>query len=128
MEWLTKKDGCLVYGGRLADELRRIDNARRLVLVLQRAGRARLIDKYELEVEEMNLKRTGLCQSDDLHVIALARVSGARTLCSKDAHLCRDFKNHKLISNPRGSVYRTATKAHKKLLRHTSSCRKGKKE
>lgn len=122
VEWLAQK-GCLVYGGKLADELGRIESARRLVLALQRAGRARLVDRAKLEAEEMNVKRTRLCQSNDLHIIALALVSGARTLCSRDVALHRDFKNWQLISRPRGSVYQTAE--HKRLLRHTPSCRRG---
>jgi len=126
VEWLTRKDGCLVYGGRLVDELWRIESARRFVRTLQQAGRANLIDRAEVEVEEINVKRANLCQSNDLHVIALALVSGARTLCSRDAALHKDFKNPKLISKPRGSVYQNA--GHQRLLRHTSSCRRGKKK
>jgi hypothetical protein len=126
LEWLTRKGGCLVYGGKLADELWRIESSRRLIRALQQAGRANLIDKSELEVEEMNLKEVNLCQSNDLHIIALARVSGARTLCSHDITLHKDFKNPKLISKPRGSIYQNAR--HKRLLRHTSSCQRGKKK
>jgi hypothetical protein len=126
LEWFTQKGGCLVYGGKLADELWRIESARRFVRVLQQAGRAILIEKAKLEIEEMNLSRAKLCQSNDLHVIALARVSGARTLCSHDTVLHKDFKNPRLISKPRGSVYQNAR--HKRLLRHTSSCQRGKKK
>ena len=41
------------------------------------------------------------------HVLALAQVSGARLLYSNDQTLQRDFKNSKLIKNPRGNVYTT---------------------
>ena len=126
VEWLTRKGGCLVYGGKLAIELGRITEVRRFVLELLRAGRARLIDSSELEIEEMNLRQARLCQSNDLHIVALALVSGARTLCSSDKILHKDFKNPKLISNPRGAVYQTA--GHRSLLRHTSSCGRDKKK
>ncbi len=102
--WLTKKDGLLVYGGQLARELGKVEVARRFLVTLQRAGRAKLIPDPELEKEESVVHATGLCQSNDAHVIALARVSGARTLCSRDAALHQDFKNAQLIAKPRGVV------------------------
>src|SRR5262245_60635064 len=36
--------------------------------------------------------------SNDIHILALARVSGARLLYSKDEPLHSDFKNNKIIS------------------------------
>ena len=41
----------------------------------------------EVEAETASVAGTGLCVSDDEHVIALARASGARLLCSED-QLC----------------------------------------
>jgi hypothetical protein len=124
--WLLKKDGLLIYGGQLARELRQVEIARRFLLTLQRAGRAKLIPDPALEEEEELVHASGLCQSNDAHVIALARVSGARTLCSRDTTLHKDFKNSQLIAKPRGAVYQTAK--HQKLLRHTTSCRKNRKK
>lgn len=124
LNWLTKKGGCLVYGGKLADELSRVESVRRFIRVLQQAGRAILIDQSELGVKELELSLAKQCQSNDLHIIALACVTGARTLCSHDIRLHKDFKNPKLIARPRGSVYQTAK--HKRLLRHTTSCGRGK--
>jgi hypothetical protein len=34
LNWLTKKGGCLVYGGKLADELSRVESVRRFIRVL----------------------------------------------------------------------------------------------
>jgi len=66
------------------------------------------------------LKETGLCESNDCHVIGLALASGARTLCTHDKALQRDFRNPTIVSKPRGSIY--LRPAHAELLRHGSSC------
>ena len=54
-------------------------------------------------------------------MLALAIVSGARTLASDDNALTADFRNKAIIDSPRGSIYRDPVK-HGRLLRHTTSC------
>jgi len=125
IDWLTntKKNGRLVVGGHLANELNQINAVQRFVRALLQAGRARVIPSAMTD-EEVRLI-ADLCESDDPHVIALARVSGARILCSRDRTLHRDFTNRNLISGPRGHVYQNAE--HKHLLRsygHTEACRR----
>lgn len=93
---------------------------RRYLLALNRAGRARLIAPDAVAQEEAKVRELGDLESNDPHVLALARASGARTLCSHDQPLHRDFKNARLISAPRGAVYQQAR--HQRLLKHTSSC------
>lgn len=115
VDWLQTK-GRLVYGGQLTRELERVTAARKYLLELTRAGRAVPWNDAKVEAEEKRIR----CRSDDPHVIALARASGARTLCSRDKLLHQDFKDPKLVANPRGSVYQTTS--HKRLLRHTRSC------
>lgn len=119
LEWLENR-GCLVLGGKLTDELHRVAHVKRYLLQLLRAGRARIVATAAIDDEEARVRALGLAESNDTHVIALARVSGARTLCSADQFLHRDFRNRHLISHPRGSVYQSAR--HRRLLRHTSSC------
>jgi predicted nucleic acid-binding protein len=127
LDWLQQRDGCLVVGGHLANELSRMEKARRFVVQLQRAGIARLVAEEEVEREEAEVTATGLCESNDSHVVALARVSGARTLCTHDKALQRDFRNARLVAKPRGSVYQRP--AHAKLLRHTpASCGLGRRK
>lgn len=120
LDWVEKQGGCLVIGGQLSTELDRIEKARRLVIQWLRAGRARRISTEAVELEQAAVQRKGLCQSNDHHVIALALASGARTLCTHDQALQRDFKNAELIARPRGAIYKR--QAHSRLLRHTSSC------
>jgi hypothetical protein len=120
IDWLMSGEGGLVVGGKLASELGRLGNPRRLVLELLRSGRARQIPAPVVRAEEERVAKTGLCRSNDQHVVALARVSGARTLCTLDRDLQGDFRNPQLVAKPRGSIYQR--REHVRLLRHTSSC------
>ena len=118
--WL-QKDGCLILGGHLSAELDRLEKARRFIRALLQAGRAKRLPDAQVAQEEFSVRETGHCVSNDSHVVALARVSGARTLCTHDKALQKDFRNPDLVSKPRGSIYQRKT--HAKLLRHTRSCR-----
>jgi len=124
IDWLTlpRKDGKLVYGGQLATELDRVSSARRFVKSLIQAGRARRIPDNDIAAEARRV--ADQCVSNHAHVIALARISGARILCSRDANLHTDFTNPALITAPRGHVYQNS--AHRPLLQrygHTAACK-----
>ena len=120
VRWITERDGRLVYGGKLKAELLRVADARRLVLAWSAAGRALDVDAEAVVAVEQQIERSGLCRSNDAHVIGLALVSGARVLCTQDTPLMEDFRNRELISGPRGNIYRSPDHAH--LLKHSSSC------
>ena len=121
--WKCIDDGksILVVGGRLRDELEAIGRAAEQIRIWAQAGLVGFVAPEEVEAETASVADTGLCVSDDEHVIALARASGARLLCSEDQLLHADFRNRKLISSPRGAVYQNATHTH--LLRHRQGCR-----
>jgi hypothetical protein len=124
LDWLTlpSQNGQLVTGGKAADELLKMGAPRRFIRALAQAGRLRLIPKASVYAEQAIVLATDLCKSDDPHIIALARVSGARVLCSYDKALHADFKNPNLVSKPRGKIYQNATPRH--LLQHTAACRR----
>jgi len=124
-DWLhaPDKDGCLVFGGKLFNELSNRAASSRYLRALFQAGRAYQIPDGQVQDEEQEVACSGLCVSDDPHVVALARVSGARTLCSHGQALHQDFRNSQLIAKPRGRVYQNATHTH--LLRHDPSCPRG---
>ena len=103
----------LVYGGRVTREYSNIRAAVRLIAELDRSGIARQIP--DVDAREAQLKAQGRCLSDDEHVIALAQLSSARLLCSRDTTLHIDFTDKRLIDGPRGKVYQTRT--HVGLLR-----------
>ena len=119
-DWLTEGDGCVVYGGRLANELFKYGAARRFLIELGRQGRAARIPQGRIDKETDRLQAGQHLTSNDPHVIALARVSGARVLFSADTDLHADFKNARWVSKPRGRVY--SSRKHRRLLHHDSSC------
>ena len=118
--WLfnSNKDGKIVAGGKLSIELSR--KAQVSIRTLNQAGRARIIPNDEIKRETNNILRNYTLESDDPHILALARVSGARTLCTYDRNLEKDFKNKDIINNQRGNIYKYSS--HIALLKHTRSC------
>jgi hypothetical protein len=104
----------VVYGGRLLEEYGTSARVIRALAALDRAGRARAIPAQTVGEETSKVIQSGLCVSNDHHVIALARVSGVRLLCSNDQPLHQDFTNKKVIDKPRGKVYQK--RKHKPLL------------
>jgi predicted nucleic acid-binding protein len=121
--WLLGRLGNprLVAAGTLKQELARLAAVRRLLVELDRTGRLRSADAERLRQEEDRLCASRCCQSNDRHVLALAIVSGARTLVTFDNALAHDFRNAGIINKPRGRIYRDPT-SHAHLLCHTPSC------
>jgi hypothetical protein len=125
LRWLTDPDGDggVVFGGtKYRHEIDQFDKARRFFVNRWRAGRAHLVDKETVDAEEVRLRAAKACASDDEHVVALARISGARVVCTEDRALWKDIRDKKLLDHPRGRVYRAA--GHGRLLRHDPGCRK----
>jgi len=106
--------GSLVYGGKLLREYMKNNQVRRAIATLDRAGRARRIPDESVDNEADRLRRSNYCVSDDAHIIALARVSNVRLLCSHDHDLHRDFTSKILLDKPRGKVYQYAV--HQRLI------------
>lgn len=118
--WVEHRDGRIILGGLLSDELDRLPNVRQRLAELRRAGLALRVRKEAVDEQEKEVRRSGLCRSDDPHVIALARVSGARVLCTNDRNLEIDFTNRQLLPAPKGKIYKKAS--HKGLLKHNEIC------
>ena len=81
-----------------------------------------------VDEREEELSKKGRCHSNDIHVIALAQITGARLLYSNDKALHEDFGNKRLIDMPRGKVYSTNerkdfTNTHARLLNNRNLCR-----
>ena len=126
--WINSGGIRLVAGGKLLEEL---DNDARFRIWRQQAvqaGRILIFSVHEIEARMAELQDAGACQSNDLHVLALAQVSGARLLYSNDLSLHQDFENRDLISRPRGKIYSTHAggqiqDSHRRLLRTNDLCR-----
>lgn len=112
-QWLRRRvgPGTLVYstGGKFACEVR--GKAKSKLESYSRAGIARLVPASRFAEDEAELRVNDIVRSDDPHVLALARASGARLLYTGDDDLIADFKNSRLIQNPRGRVYSGAANA-----------------
>lgn len=104
-----------VGGTQLKAEYARHGTAWRYIRALDQAGRVRLSNDALVDAEQAALPALFALKSDDPHILALARVSKARLLCSHDVALHADFGNSQIIANPRGYVYQNA--AHKALIR-----------
>lgn len=106
----------IVAGHKLKEELLKCP-FRRLYRELVLSGRLIEYEYGQIDSELKKLDHATL-KSDDGHVIALARVSGARILFSRDTNLHADFKNVELIKD--GRVYQTQD--HEHLLKEKDAC------
>ena len=128
-DWLNKR-GRLVIGGRQKDELMGAFGFRGWLRDALLAGRVYEAARGDVDAQEAGLDQVPVRQSDDPHVLALARVSGARLLYSNDRDLHKDFKNPAILGHGvRGKIYTTVEHndvrpVHKRLLRRTDLCQK----
>lgn len=127
---ICKRKFPVVAGGKLfQEELRTNKN---FILWWQQAilsGHGKHICDDEVILETSRLENQGGYRSDDPHVLALARISGARLLFTNDRDLQLDFQNNRFITNPSGKIYTTRTEndrklrdAHKKMLGRRDLC------
>ena len=116
-EWLEESRARLVVGGRLYDELAGSRAFRVWSATAVKDGRLRVSNRAEVDLEESSLTQDWLGVSDDQHVIALARVSRARVLYTRDEALRTDFRNRELISSPHGRLYPLQESANAKMRR-----------
>ena len=105
----------LVVGGRLRSEYAKLTQVTRMFRALNQAGRAVSVSDQDVDAEEQVVIATCKLESDDPHILALARVSRSRLLCSKDQALHADFTNPVIINRPRGSIYQDSS--HEPLIR-----------
>ena len=109
-DWIDKGNGRLVAGGKLKIELAMVGKFKEWALEANRSGRLKSRDDTEVDRKTLELESQRAHKSNDPHIIALAQVSGARLLYSNDLDLHQDFKNKKLIQNPRGKSLLDARK------------------
>lgn len=124
--WINRKSGRLVAGGKLWDELMNSgDGFRRWASQALLAGRLIKLSSTEVNKMSERIEAEEEIESDDPHVLAVARIGDARLLFSNDQPLHKDFKNKELINNPEGKVYSTLrnksfSSGHRKLLSRNS--------
>ena len=115
------RSGRLVYGGHLLEEYS--EEVRHAVALLDDKGAARPEDETAVKSETARLSQQRLCKSNDAHVVALGRVSGARLLCTRDRRsgLMADWHDTALLDKPPGRIYSRA--GHKKMIVSFLMCR-----
>ena len=108
--WL-RNGGKILYssGGRFKHEIGEF--AKIKLSELSGKGNAILVGAEKFYKIEHDIKIGKLCKSDDFHILALAKFTGARVLYTKDRKLIKDFKNKILIDNPRGRIYSSKSNA-----------------
>ena len=127
-EWLNRANGGrLAIGGKLREELCSNRNFLRWLSVAGRLGRTINVSDDHVDVETESLRTQGICRSNDEHVLALARLSGARLLFTNDQALQTDFRNRAIIGGVRGRIYTTRERSdvrrdHRDLLRRRDLC------
>jgi vacuolar-type H+-ATPase subunit E/Vma4 len=113
MQAILDNKATLVLGGcTQREEYTKLATVWRFIIALDRAGKAKKCLDSEVDRFEKALKENGSLKSDDPHILALARVSGARLLCSRDKNLHIDFTSTQILDAPKGKVYQNATHAH----------------
>lgn len=115
MKALVEGRAKLVVGGRLRTEYAKLPPVLRMFRALSQAGRAVSVSDDDVDKEEAVVATEFELKSDDPHVLALARVSRSRLLCSRDHALHADFTNPLIINRPRGSIYQDSS--HEPLIR-----------
>ena len=102
--WLSKRGGSFVYTtyGKYGEELKTVKDR---LSVYVRSGHAHLVDKSKIIPEENKLQTIKIHKSNDIHILALGRASGARLLYTEDKFLMADFRKKEIINKPRGSIY-----------------------
>lgn len=112
LKWLldSKAKSGMIVGGRLTAELHKAGIGNLLALLKQTA-RLHEVEEAILKDDESTLRTSEKFKSNDVHVLALARVSRARLVFTTDRNLGDDLKDKKLVPQ-RISIYKNARHAH----------------
>ena len=98
--WVERKDGVLVYSdsGQYGAELKRSRKTWELFRSYRQRGSAMLIPHSLVAAENAHVAAREL-QSNDPHLVALARASHTLVLCTGDVRLKRDFLDTDVLEN-----------------------------
>ena len=116
-DWMKKGKMAYAATGKIEKELKKHKKMEKRVMRHRRNGQLKTVTPAEFHRAEKEVKKLQL-QSNDAHVIALARAANAKVLVSSDDELHKDFTNPQIIKN--GKVYQYKT--HKKDLLQKLTC------
>jgi hypothetical protein len=123
IEWLENGSGTIAIGGHLSTELSQHQRLWRKLAEYTRSGACKVYPAIKIEEQYLQIKRQQIT-SNDIHILALARVSGCRLLFSRDQALSEDFRNRRIIpkrNGQAGRIYRD--KRDHSLLYQCPNCR-----
>ena len=129
LKWVLDGRLRLVSGGQAQEELRRCNEFRRWAA----AGPPNLSVYPQRAIapvkEQLDSRKTTFMdiRANDTHVLALAVVSGARLLFSRDKDLRADFEDGSIIIGPWGQLYNRGakdnlTEEHRERLESAPPC------
>ena len=110
-DWLDSNPERLVVGGTKLKKELNSERFKTWLLDVDRRGKFRKYDDKEIDKKAEELRKAkelgkqNAYVSNDAHIIALAQISNARLLYSKDKTLHKDFKNTKLLHDPGGKIF-----------------------
>lgn len=127
LDWVERSPGRLVIGGELRRELSEYGRFLTWLRMATRRNVVRSISDKQVNDETRILREQGDCRSNDEHVLALARISGARLLFTNDQDLQDDFRDRDIVGGTTGRIYTTGRyrdvrRSHRDLLRRTDLC------
>ena len=117
-EWVEKR-GKIVYptSGQCADEIHSHGKAKRKLEEYVRRGKAKIVDKEACENAAREFENQ-VINSNDAHILGLAKVACVTVLCTKDNDLKGDFK--RLIDGgkiyPDSETYPNSERAQRRML------------
>jgi predicted nucleic acid-binding protein len=112
LNWLLdprRKSG-LIVGGHLLSELSKT-RLRETLVELGRAGRLKKVSADSVAQEVARLTAQNRCKSNDVHVVALAKVTRCKVVYTHDRALHNDLRTN-FRGASRVSVYQDETHAH----------------
>lgn len=99
--WFFNKEGKLMYGGtKFLDEMKKAGKYMKLILELNRQGKAIPLDKDAVDREEERIKSIEANPDfDDPHLIAMVIVGRCQIICTQDRRAAKFLKNKKFYPN-----------------------------
>ncbi len=113
-KWIDRHGGRIAYvgSGRFKEELDRHNKMREVIEIYRDIAKLKIVNTDAFEEQEKALAGKPL-QSNDKHIIALARAGKIKLLVSRDRKLHADFTDCRFVAG--GKVYQNA--AHGQLLK-----------
>ena len=111
-EWVERR-GKIIYptSGQCADELHSHGEAKKKLAEYVKKGKAKVVDGQACEDAAREFEKQGI-NSNDAHILGLAKVARVTVLCTEDEDLKGDFK--RLIDG--GKIYPNNERAQRRML------------